>query len=59
MLASLEKMLEEGVRVVELKIMRRKKDGRSLQEISPSMYDSAKPMSLEKRMRVHAEGEWM
>ena len=45
------------VKLVLLRIKRRKKAGRSEQEISPSMYASAKPMSLARRMRGQADGE--
>ena len=54
---TLDKVLD--VKLVLLRIKRRKKAGRSEQEISPSMYASAKPISLARRMRSYADGEWM
>lgn len=45
------------VKFVLLRMKRRKKAGRSEQKISPSIYASAKPMSLAKRMRGQADVE--
>ena len=47
------------LKAVALRMKRRKKEGRSGQDISPSIYASARPMSFAKRMRDQADGEWI
>lgn len=45
------------VEILALRIKERKKEVRSEQETSPSMYASAKPMSLASSMRGQADEE--
>ena len=45
------------VEIVLLRIKRRKRAGRLEQDISPSMYASAKHMSWARRLRGQADGE--
>lgn len=47
------------VEILASRMKRRKKEVRSEQEISPSMYASAKPMSLASSMRGQADEEWI